>query len=103
MTSVANILQTLSLEKIYHLLDLAKVRHALSVLDVFEKEEVESKLVFRVLRARVLKQATRTRDGSQSFHNVSTKVSSVTCMYKDSECVSVCIPVAFFYTLATLF
>lgn len=58
-----------------------KVRHALSVLDVFEKEVQIKLFVFRVVRACALKRATQTRDGSQSFHNVSTKVSSVTYVY----------------------
>lgn len=45
------------------------------------KIKVQSKLiVFGVVRA-LKKQATQTRDGSQSFHNVSTKVSSVTYVY----------------------
>lgn len=95
MTSVAN--QTLSLyEKFTTLLDPHEVWHALSVLDVIEKKK-RFKANWRVVRACALKQATQTQDGSQSFHNVSTKVSSVTCvcMYKDGVCVCVCIPVAF--------
>lgn len=38
-------------------------------------------IIIRVVRACALKQATQTRDGSQSFHNLSTKVSSLTYVY----------------------
>lgn len=56
--------------------------------------EVQSDFLFRVLRAYTLKQATQTEDGSQSFHNASTKVGSVTYVYVHGQWVCVCIPVA---------
>lgn len=74
----------------------------ISVLDVLEYKEIQSKLI--VIKSRAcIKQATQTRDGSQSFHNLSTKVSSVTYVYVQRQwmCVSVFVSVAFFYTFAT--
>jgi len=73
------------------------VLHALSVYDVFEKTEIESKLiVIGVVRACVFKQATQTQDVSQSFHNLSTKVSSVTYVYVQRQWVCVCVSVFVF-------
>lgn len=57
------------------------------------KLKVQSKVVVFKSRARmcVKKQATPTRDGSQLVHNVSTKVSSVTGVYVQRQCVRVCV------------
>lgn len=38
-------------------------------------------IITGVVRACAFKQATQTQDGSQSFHNLSTKVSSLTYVY----------------------
>lgn len=83
--------------EIYHSPNLEISNMLISVLDVLEYKEIQSKLI--VIKSRAcIKQATQTRDGSQSFHNLSTKVSSVTCVYVQRQwmCVSVFVSVAFF-------